>query len=158
MHDRPTAPELLAAVREFLNREVIPACGNHWLRFRALIAANVLSVVERELVGEECRLRAEWCRLVALVGSATGNERPSTLDELRAAIETCGRALCARIRAKEADDEPWRREVLAYARWAVREKLLVSNPRFLARMESSGARKQKHDVTDCSGSDRPPLA
>jgi hypothetical protein len=132
MQDRPTAPELLAAVRDFLSQEVIPASGNHWLRFRALIAANVLSVVERELVGEEDRLRAEWERLVALVGPCAGSETPPTLDGLRAGIQARMRALCARVRAGEADAGPWRREVLAYARWAVREKLLVSNPRFLA--------------------------
>jgi hypothetical protein len=158
MQDRPTAPELLAAVREFLREEVIPSSGNPWLRFRALIAANVLSVVERELVGEERRLRDEWSRLVALVGPAEGSETPPTLDELRAGIQARSRALCARIRAGDADAGSWRREVLAYVRWAVREKLLVSNPQFLARVEASEETERKHDATNCSGIDRPPPA
>src|SRR5262249_26322202 len=129
-----------------------------WLKFRALIAANVLRVVERELMGEEHRLREEWCRLVALVGPDGGSEVPPTLDGLRADIQIHSRALCARIRAGEADSGSWRREVLDYARWAVREKLLVSNPRFLARVEGSGEGQRKHDVMNCSGSDQPPPA
>src|SRR5438477_478855 len=68
MQDRPTSTELLAAVREFLQREIVPTLGDHRQKFRALIAANVLGVVERELAGEEERLRAEWARLGALLG------------------------------------------------------------------------------------------
>ncbi|HET8628549.1 MAG TPA: DUF6285 domain-containing protein [Thermomicrobiales bacterium] len=133
MQDRPTATELLGAVRDFLQGEVVPALGEHRLRFRALIAANVLTVVERELAGEEGRLRAEWQRLGALLG-AEDEAPPDTLDALRAGVDERKRALCARIQAGEADDGPWRLDVLAYARWAVEEKLRVANPRYLQRM------------------------
>ncbi|HEX5503927.1 MAG TPA: DUF6285 domain-containing protein [Thermomicrobiales bacterium] len=133
MQDRPTATELLGAVREFLQREVAPALGDQRLRFRALIAANVLGVVERELTGEEGRLRAEWQRLGGLLGAGEVT-LPDTLDGLRADIDGRKRALCARIRAGDADDGPWRLDVLAYARWAVEEKLRVANPRYLRRM------------------------
>ena len=136
MQDRPAATELLAAVRQFLREEVAPAHGDPRLRFRALIAANVVGIVERELAGEEARLLAEWERLGALLGAdavSTAEPLPATLDELRAAIDTRKRELCARIQAGEADAGPWRREVLAYARWSVEEKLRVSNPRYLAR-------------------------
>src|SRR5205814_252128 len=129
MQDRPTSTELLAAVREFLQREIVPTLGDHRQKFRALIAANVLGVVERELAGEEERLRAEWARLGALLGGdadAPGAAPPGTLDELRAAIDARKRALCARIQAGEVDDGPWRLDVLAYARWAVEEKLRVA--------------------------------
>ena len=137
MQDRPTATELLAAVREFLQREIVPTLGDQRLRFRALIAANVLGVVERELPGEEGRLRAEWRHLVALHrGSAPeGAAPPATLDELRADIDARKRALCAAIRAGQADHGPWRIDVLDYARWSVAEKLRVSNPRQLAKYE-----------------------
>lgn len=133
MQDRPTATELLGAVRDFLQGEVVPALGEHRLRFRALIAANVLAVVERELAGEERRLRAEWQRLGGLL-DAEGDAPPDTLDALRAGVDERKRALCARIQAGEADDGPWRLDVLAYARWAVEEKLRVANPRYLKRM------------------------
>ncbi len=137
MQDRPTATELLAAVREFLQREIVPTLGDQRLRFRALIAANVLGVVERELPGEEGRLRAEWRHLLALDRAAGREEAapPATLDELRADIDARKRALCAAIRAGEADDGPWRIDVLDYARWSVAEKLRVSNPRQLAKYE-----------------------
>ena len=136
MQDRPAATELLAAVRQFLREEVAPALGDPRLRFRALIAANVVGIVERELAGEEARLLAEWERLGALLGAGAATRAeppPATLDELRAAIDARKRELCARIQAGEADAGPWRRDVLAYARWSVEEKLRVANPRYLAR-------------------------
>ena len=137
MQDRPAATELLAAVRQFLRDEVAPALGDPRLRFRALIAANVVGIVERELAGEEARLLAEWERLAALLGagrSPTAEPSPAPLDELRAAIDARKRELCERIQAGEANEGPWRREVLAYVRWSVEEKLRVANPRYLARL------------------------
>ena len=46
--DRPTAGELAAAVREFLEAEILPIVDDHRLRFRTLVAMNALSIVERE--------------------------------------------------------------------------------------------------------------
>ena len=48
MTDRPNARELAAAVREFLEEEVLPAFADHRMRFRTLVAMNALSIVERE--------------------------------------------------------------------------------------------------------------
>ncbi|HSL57621.1 MAG TPA: DUF6285 domain-containing protein [Acidimicrobiales bacterium] len=45
---RPTAAELVAAVREFLEGDVMAATEGR-VRFHARVAANVLAVVEREL-------------------------------------------------------------------------------------------------------------
>jgi hypothetical protein len=45
---RPTASELLDAVREFLTDQVMPATSGQ-LAFHARVAANVLAVVAREL-------------------------------------------------------------------------------------------------------------
>jgi aminoglycoside phosphotransferase (APT) family kinase protein len=47
-HGRPTASELLDAVRAFLTEEVMPATHAH-LAFHARVAANVLGIVAREL-------------------------------------------------------------------------------------------------------------
>ena len=45
MNDRPTAPELIEAVRAFLEAEVLPALGdNARLRFQTLVAVNVLAL------------------------------------------------------------------------------------------------------------------
>jgi hypothetical protein len=135
MHDRPTTVELLAAVRGYLQQEILPTLGDHRLKFRTLIAANVLAVVERELEGEEAQLREEWHRLMELV-SGSSAERPDDLPALRTAVEEVERVLCARIRAGEADVGLWGQAVRAFARWSVEEKLRVSNPRYLAALSA----------------------
>jgi hypothetical protein len=48
MTDRPAAGELAAAVREFLESEILPTLDDHRLRFRTLVAMNALGIVERE--------------------------------------------------------------------------------------------------------------
>jgi hypothetical protein len=48
MSDRPSAGELAAAVREFLEAEILPTLDDHRLRFRTLVAMNALGIVERE--------------------------------------------------------------------------------------------------------------
>jgi hypothetical protein len=48
VHDRPVAGELAAAVREFLEAEILPVLDDHRLRFRTLVAMNALGIVERE--------------------------------------------------------------------------------------------------------------
>lgn len=138
MQDRPTALELLEAVREFLHQEIVPTLHDHRQKFRTLVAANVLGIVERELPGEEERLREEWRRLVALEGTPAEQAKPpETLTALREDIDARKRTLCSRIRAGEADTGPWRREVMDYATWAVKEKVRISNPRYLERSRSS---------------------
>ncbi len=47
-HGRPTASELLEAVREFLTGQVMPAATGQ-LAFHARVAANILGIVAREL-------------------------------------------------------------------------------------------------------------
>ena len=42
-----------------------------------------------------------------------------------------GEELTAKIRAGEADDGDWRREVLAVVRQSVEDKLRIANPRYL---------------------------
>lgn len=48
-HDRPTPAELSEAVREFLEREILPTLADHRLRFRALVAINGLGILQRQL-------------------------------------------------------------------------------------------------------------
>jgi hypothetical protein len=50
--DRPTAPELLEAVTEFLSGELLPLVDDPRLRFRTLVALNALGIAYRELVTE----------------------------------------------------------------------------------------------------------
>jgi hypothetical protein len=46
--DRPSGGELSAAVRDFLETEILPTLEDHRLRFRTLVAMNALGIVARE--------------------------------------------------------------------------------------------------------------
>jgi uncharacterized protein DUF6285 len=62
--DRPTAPELVEATREFLEREVLAALTDPRLRFRTLVAINALGIAQRELeTAEDDLSRAELAEL-----------------------------------------------------------------------------------------------
>jgi hypothetical protein len=49
MPDRPTAPELIEAVFEFLSGELLPTLDDHRMKFRTLVAMNALAITRREL-------------------------------------------------------------------------------------------------------------
>jgi Domain of unknown function (DUF6285) len=98
MHDRPDAPELLAAVAEWLIADLLPVAPPEQ-RFHARVAAHVCAMVARE-----------WEATVADPAHAREDER----------------RLAAEIRAG-AWDERWD-EVVASLRDAVRAKLAVARP------------------------------
>jgi Domain of unknown function (DUF6285) len=127
MQDRPTALELLAAVRGFL--EELGAGLEGRRRFHALVAANVLQIVERELRGEEEQLARQWDRLAALLG-VRGSSKPLALSALRTAARELETRLAERIRAGDADAGEFADRVRAHVRTTVVEKLAVANPRF----------------------------
>ncbi|MCH7630069.1 MAG: hypothetical protein IH997_15375 [Proteobacteria bacterium] len=68
MQDRPTYDELLAAVEQFLDTEIVPNVPGS-RGFHARVAANAIRIVRRELSNEEERLAAEWSGLDAILGS-----------------------------------------------------------------------------------------
>ena len=127
MQDRPTALELLAAVRGFL--EELGAGLEGRRRFHALVAANVLRIVERELAGEEEQLARQWDRLAALLG-VDASSKPLALSALRTAVRELETRLAERIRAGDADAAEFADRVRAHVRTTVVEKLAVANPRF----------------------------
>jgi hypothetical protein len=132
MTDRPTAAELVEAVRRFLEGEVLPTLTDPRLRFQTLIAANVLAIVGRELPAEEDLLREEWRQLGEVLGTA--GPEPASLAGLRAAVREGNVRLCERIRAG-AFDEPGRFHALVrQLRRTVVRKLEVANPRYLANV------------------------
>ena len=113
--DRPDTAELVAAVREFLERDVMPATDGR-VQFHTRVAVNVLNVVERELeLGPELE-SAERARAAALLGH----------DGDAAALE---RELAAAIRSGALDDRI--DEVRSHVRATVHEKLLIANPGYL---------------------------
>jgi hypothetical protein len=136
MQDRPTAVELLREVERFLREDAAPNLGR-LSRYYALVSANAVRAVARELEMEEGQLLEEWEGLNSLLGP---QERPSQLSRLREAVHRRTEELCQRIRAGEADEEPYRQQMLEYLRRMVRHKLLVNDPGWLERSDKDASR------------------
>lgn len=115
MAERPTAAELVEAVREFLERDVAERLEGRDA-FQVRIAINALGIVERELTNGPALDAAEHARLAALL------DRDGDLETLR-------RAAAASIRAGDLDSK--RAELLAMLRDTTAERLAVTNPRYL---------------------------
>lgn len=126
MQDRPSATELLAAVRGFLEDDLLPTLEGR-RRFHALVAANVLAIVEREMAQDEDHLRAEHDRLATLLGAPAAE---GTLAALRESVRALNASLAERIRAGDADDGAFAAAVRAHLRATTTEKLAVANPRY----------------------------
>jgi hypothetical protein len=108
-HDVPTVEQLVEAVREWLERDVMTSTEGR-LQFHARVAANMLAMVERELELGPAQAAAHQARLAAL----------GVTDDAE---------LAARIRAGDFDDRY--DEVRAVVLATVRDKLAVANPRHL---------------------------
>ena len=133
MQDRPTAQELVEAVATFLETEILPTLVDSRLRFRGLIASNVLQIVARELAHENAGRPKEWSLLAAVLGKSS-TEAPESDAVLVAGIEAMSHELRDRIRSGDFDDPTQFAKALDVAEGSVVDKLRVSNPRFLARL------------------------
>ena len=120
MPDRPTALELLEAVRGFLENEVAKGVTDPRLRFRALVAANALAMASREVQPDDQVAAAETRILRDLLGERASGA--PVADEARA----LSAELCRRIRAGQAP-----RDTIAAVRRIVEGKLAVASPRYL---------------------------
>ena len=109
MHGRPTAAELVEAVREFLERDVM-AQTQGALQFHARVAVNALAAVERELRDGPAMAGAHAARLAAFGF-------------------TSERELADAIRSGDLDDRY--DEVAAAVRATVTDKLTIANPKYL---------------------------
>lgn len=109
LHDRPTLEELVVAVREFLESDVMEATEGR-VRFHTRVAVNALGMVERELQ----------------LGREQADAHQRALASLGVADDA---GLAAAIREGRLDDRA--DEVVAVVRAAVRAKLEVANPRYL---------------------------
>jgi len=107
-HDVPTAAQLVEAVREFLERDVMTATEGR-VQFHTRVAMNVLGMVQREL--EQ--------------GPAQAAAHQAALGRLGVDDEA---ALAAAIRAGALDER--RADVVDVLRETVAAKLDVANPRY----------------------------
>lgn len=127
MQNRPTAAELIAAVRVFLEADAMPRLEGR-AAFHARVAANALAIVERELAEAPAGGAAEHARLRALLGE------DGPLDAL-------DRALCGRIRAGTlAPDTPALRAHLWETTLA---KVAIDQPRYSAYRRARARRDRK---------------
>lgn len=101
---RPTAAELVAAVADYLEAEV-RAASEGQVNFHARVAANVLRIVQRELLDD------------------TAGEVGDALAAIGFDDET---ELAAAIRAGELDDRP--DDVIACLDTLIRHRLAVDHP------------------------------
>jgi len=129
MQDRPTRHELLEAVQRFIDEVLVPDLEGR-LKFLARVSANVLRIVDREIENEPAHLAREWEGLDGLLGA---EPMPADPAAAREGLARRTEALCARVRAGEADSGTFRETVLAHLRATIREKLTVSDPGLLER-------------------------
>jgi hypothetical protein len=75
MPDRPTAPELIEAVFEFLSGELLPTLDDHRMKFRTLVAMNALAIARRELEADtEWPSEEELCELARRIRAGDVDE------------------------------------------------------------------------------------
>ena len=107
MHDRPSAAQLVAAVRDFLERVAQPELRGH-SAFHARVANNALAIVAEQDAAERERLRG-----------LLGGDGP---------LEAQNRALCREIRAGRIGlDTPG---LLDHLRATTLAKLAVDQPSY----------------------------
>ena len=108
-HDAPTSVQMVEAVREWLENDVMPAVQGR-LNFHTRVAINMLAMVEREAaLGDQQRVEHE--KRLKSIGAADDVE------------------LARRIRNGEFDDSL--EEVMLTLKDSIRDKLLVANPKYL---------------------------
>lgn len=108
-HDVPSAAQLVEAVRDWLQNEVLRTTDGR-LQYDARVAINVLTIVERELA----------------LGAAQRAAHAERLNTLGVADDV---ALAAAIRSGALDDRLDEVRSLVWA--SVRDKLSVANPKYL---------------------------
>lgn len=140
MNDRPTAIELVAAARHYLEQELIPTLSDARLRFQTLVTANVLSIVERELQTEEAQLRREWDELATFLDVHV--PAPLSLAALRENVRQANEQLCRQIRTGAFDERSRFLALSRQLRQMVQRKLEVANPRYLASFPNSQSQPQ----------------
>ena len=111
LHDAPSSRQLLAAVREWMERDVLAGTSGR-LQFHTRVAINVLAMVEREIELSSQQGAAHHARLASL-GVADDAE------------------LARAIRSGDLDDRL--AEVIDAVRASVHDKLAVANPNYMLK-------------------------
>ncbi len=130
MQERPNKLVLLTAIARFLNEEARPALADPRLAFRALIAANLASIVASEMMTDDDHLLGELTRLRAIFEDADPVAPvPARTDERREAVAALNVRLARALRDDTLPEAAVAR-VAAHLQETLRDKLSVDNPRF----------------------------
>jgi hypothetical protein len=119
MQDRPTAAELLQTLREYLQGEVLPNVEGT-LRYHTLVAANIVTMLEREAQLYPAAAAKEVAALQSLLGSDD-----SDLLALNGALQ-------ARLQGAEELDPAFEARCWEVLFSAVLDKLAISKPGYEA--------------------------
>lgn len=121
MQDRPTAAEILAAIGEYLQQDVLPLVEGA-VRYRTLVAANLVALLGREIdavVGAAETERADLVALLGIAGAEGGQER--RVEDLSAILQ-------ARLVAAEPLEGEFLRASREVLERSVRDKLATNKP------------------------------
>lgn len=130
MYDRPTIAELMDAIRNHLETQIIPAVhDDRKLYYQTLIAANLMKIIEREMQTGAEQLREEWTRLNFVQG--VDMLYPGDSNKVRDSLAERNRQLCEEIKAGRYDYQPKRAALSEHLLVTTRQQLEVSNPKFL---------------------------
>lgn len=132
--NQPTGTQLLAAVRDFLEKSVAPQV-DAGTQFHLRVANNVLSIVEREMARKAPADAAEVERLLALLPAAPVDAVGGEADRGEAergedGLLALNRLLVAAIKAGEFDAPARFGALLAHLRATTADKLAIDNPRY----------------------------
>ncbi|MDE2360511.1 MAG: hypothetical protein KGL70_14150 [Betaproteobacteria bacterium] len=139
MSDIPDASDLLAAARDALLRELLPALPGD-RRYVGLMIANAIAIADREHRSGGDALREETSRLRELLASVTASAAPQ--DAVQAGLATGAggpsaaaaalrRALAAAIRAGAFDLPPQHDALVAHLWRTSADWTAISNPKAL---------------------------
>jgi hypothetical protein len=113
--DRPTAAELLSAVRKHLIENLAPTLTGQ-PAFHLRVATNALAIVERTIAEGDSMDQTELNRLQSLIGDE-GN------------LVDLNRTLAAQIRTGNLKNR--KESLLSHLRQTVIDKLRLANPRYM---------------------------
>ena len=133
MQDRPNKLVLLTAIARFLNEEARPALSDPRLAFRALIAANLASIVASELMTDDDQVAGELVRLRAIFGD-TNDELPARPHDRHTELSLLNQRLSKLLHGGSPNDAELA-QIRAHVMQTLRDKLTVDNPRFDTSME-----------------------
>ena len=123
MQDRPHDTEVLQTVGDYLERELMPELDGP-LRYRTLVALNLVRIVQRELKQGTSFLLRERDRLCRLMDMSAEELIPGPLSEQ---VEDLNQQLIMELQAPELDEDFERRSWVTLME-ITRDKLAIVKP------------------------------